>query len=264
MAVSGGAASANAPVRVYKLGGPALEDPGLLGPLAREILAFPGRVAVVHGGGRHVERMLKALGVESRFVDGRRETSPETMEVVEMVLSGSVNKALASGLTRVGVAAVGVSGRDGGLVRARLEAGLGRVGVPEAVEAGVLRGLWRAGFVPVISPVADGPSGEPTNVNADEAALGIAAALGAQSLIYLSDVDGVRLEERFAESVSATTAERFIGNGAISGGMVLKVRAALDASRAGIAEVVIAGKARLTGGFPGTRVTQSTEAEVPA
>lgn len=251
-------------VRVYKLGGPALEDPGLVAPLAGEIRAFAGRVVVVHGGGRHVERMLGALSIESRFVEGRRATSPEAMAVVEMVLSGAVNKALASALTRAGLPAVGVSGRDGGLVGARLEAGLGRVGVPRDVDPRVLHGLWAAGFVPVVSPVADGPSGEATNVNADEAALGLATALGAGSLIYLSDVDGVRIEGRDAGSLSAPDAERFILDGSISGGMVMKVRAALDAGRAGIGEVVIAGKARLTGGFPGTRLETPARAEVGA
>lgn len=252
------------PVRVYKLGGPALEDPGLIAPLAREIGAFAGRVVVVHGGGRHVERMLGALSIESRFVGGRRTTSPAAMEVVEMVLSGTVNKALASALTRAGLPAVGISGRDGGLAGARLEDGLGRVGVPDKVDPRLLRGLWAAGFVPVVSPVADGPSGEATNVNADEAALGIAKALGAGSLIYLSDVDGVRVEGRDAERLSSADAERFIEDGAISGGMVLKVRAALDAGRAGIVDVVIAGKARLTGGFPGTRLEAPARAEVGA
>jgi acetylglutamate kinase len=251
-------------VRVYKLGGPALEDPGLVAPLAEEIRAFAGRVVVVHGGGRHVERMLGALSIESRFVEGRRATSPAAMEVVEMVLSGVVNKALASALTRAGLRAAGVSGRDGGLVAARLEDDLGRVGVPETVDPRLLRGLWAAGFVPVVSPVADGPAGEATNVNADEAALGLATALRAESLIYLSDVDGVRIEGRDAGSLSAGDAERYILDGAISGGMVLKVRAALDAGRAGIDEVVIAGKARLTGGFPGTRLETPARAEVGA
>ena len=100
-------------VRVYKVGGPALEDPGLLGPLAEEVKRAPGKVALVHGGGRAVDRLLKELGIESRFVDGRRETSPEAMAVVEMVLSGAANKQLAAGLTAAGVPAIGISGRDG-------------------------------------------------------------------------------------------------------------------------------------------------------
>ena len=241
-------------VRVYKVGGPALEDPGLTGPLADEVRRGGVPAVLVHGGGRSVDRLLKALQIESRFVDGRRETSPEAMDVVEMVLSGLANKALASGLTAAGVPAIGLSGRDGGLLRARLEPGLGRVGVPERVDVAPLRALWAGGFLPVVSPVANGALGESVNVNADEAALGIAKALGATTLVYLSDVDGVRIGDRTVETLADDEMRRGIDDGTITGGMALKVRVALAASAAGIPEVVIAGKARLLGGFPGTRI----------
>jgi acetylglutamate kinase len=241
-------------VRVYKVGGPALEDPGLAAPLADEVRRGGGPTVLVHGGGRAVGRLLKALGIESRFVDGRRETSADAMDVVEMVLSGLANKALAAALTAAGVPAVGLSGRDGGLVRARLEPGLGRVGVPEQVDVAPIRALWAGGFLPVVSPVASGALGESVNVNADEAALGIARALEATTLVYLSDVDGVRLGDRAMESLSPAEMQRRIEDGTITGGMALKVRVALAASSAGIPEVVIAGKARLLGGFPGTRI----------
>jgi acetylglutamate kinase len=243
-----------APAHVYKLGGPALEDPGLLGPLADEVRRTAGPAVLVHGGGRHVDRLLRALGIESRFVEGRRVTSPAAMEVVEMVLSGVVNKALAAGLTAAGVPAVGLSGRDGGLVQARLEEGLGRVGTPESVNPAPVRALWNAGLLPVVSPVSAGPGGGSVNVNADEAALGLARALGAHTLVYLSDVDGVRLGDEAAATLTPEEAERRIGDGTIAGGMALKVRVALAASAAGIPEVVIAGKARLLGAFPGTRL----------
>ena len=134
--------------RVYKVGGPALEDPLLAGPLAQEIQSFDGDVALVHGGGRQVERLLLQLGIESKFIDGRRVTSAAAMQVVEMVLTGSMNQALTASLTRAGVSAVGLSGRDGGLVRARLLEGLGQVGAPERVDASVLEALWAAAFVP--------------------------------------------------------------------------------------------------------------------
>jgi acetylglutamate kinase len=241
-------------VRVYKLGGPALEDPELLPLLARELRAAPGRTVVVHGGGRHVDRVLRSLGVESRFVDGRRETSPAAMEVVEMVLSGVVNKGLAAGLTAAGVPALGLSGRDAGLIEARLEEGLGRVGIPESVDPAPLSALWSAGLLPVVSPVCAGPDGQAVNVNADEAALALARRLRAESMVYLSDVDGVRAGEATLHSLSADEARRHIEDGTITGGMSLKVRMALQAAEAGVAEVVVAGRARLEGGFPGTRI----------
>ena len=253
----------SAPV-VYKVGGPALEDPALFGPLAAEVKRAAGPVLLVHGGGRQIERLLKALGIESVFVDGRRRTSDEAMEVVEMVLSGAMNKTLAAGLCAAGLKAIGISGRDAGIVRARLEAGLGRVGTPEAVAPEPIRALWAAGFVPVISPVSGGPSGEAVNVNADEAALGLAKAVGARALVYLSDVDGVRLDGSTAEELDADDAVRRIEDGTIAGGMSLKVRVALDAAAAGIPEVVVAGKARLLGGFAGTRILAPARSEVRA
>lgn len=240
--------------RIYKVGGPALEEASLLAPLADELRRAGGRALVVHGGGRHIERLLAALRLESRFVDGRRATSPEAMQVVEMVLSGQANKALSAGLTQAGLPSVGLSGRDAGLIRARLVAGLGQVGTPETIAPRIIETLWAAGFVPVVSPVSSGPSGEPVNVNADEAALGLAGALGAEMLVYLSDVDGVRIGDAAVESLTPAQAQRHIADGTIAGGMALKVQVALAGAAAGIGEVVIAGKARLLGGFPGTRI----------
>jgi acetylglutamate kinase len=187
-------------------------------------------------------------------VEGRRVTSPEAMEVVEMVLSGAMNKGLAAGLTGAGVPALGLSGRDGGMIRARLEPGLGRVGVPERVDPRPLEAAWAAGLVPVVSPVSEGADGGAVNVNADEAALALARALQARSLVYLSDVDGVRVDSAPVEALDARAAQRHIDEGIIAGGMALKVRMALEAAAAGIDEVVIAGVARLLGTFPGTSV----------
>jgi len=241
-------------VRVYKLGGPALEDAELLPALAEELRRARGRVLVVHGGGRHVERELKARGLESRFVGGRRETSAEAMEVVEMILSGVVNKGLAAGLTAAGLPAIGLSGRDAGLLRARVQPGLGRVGRPESVDARVLEAAWEAGLVPVVSPVSQGEDGGALNVNADEAALALAVALRADALVYLSDVDGVRLDAHPVASLGADEVRHHVAQGAITGGMAMKVDTALQAVAAGVPEVIVAGKARLVGGFPGTRL----------
>ncbi len=252
--------SAQLPVSVYKVGGPALEDPDLVAPLARDVAAAGGQVLLVHGGGRSIERLLERLGIESRFVAGRRATSPEAMDVVEMVLSGSVNKALAAGLQASGVRAAGVSGRDAGLLRATPLAGLGRVGTDVAVQPDLVLALWNAGLVPVVSPVSSGPDGEALNVNADEAALALGAALFARRLVYLSDVEGVRVGERTLDALTSAQAEALIADGTIAGGMALKVRMALDAARRGVSEVVIAGKARLEGGFTGTRVVAARQA----
>jgi acetylglutamate kinase len=248
---------------VYKVGGPALEDAGLLEPLAGELRRAGGPVVVVHGGGRSIERLLTTLGIPSRFEEGRRVTSPEAMEVVEMVLAASVNKALAAGLTHAGLPAVGLSGRDGGLVEARLEPGLGRVGTPARVEVTPLLALWDAGYVPVVAPVSSDAQGRSVNVNADEVALAIARALDARRLVYLSDVDGVRLQDGAAAArLSLDEAERRIADGTIVGGMVLKVRVALAASAAGVPEVVVAGRARLEGRFAGT-VIETGDAPAP-
>ena len=252
-----------APV-VYKVGGPALEDETLFGPLAAEVERAAGPVLLVHGGGRQIERILKALGIASEFVNGRRRTSDEAMEVVEMVLSGTMNKTLAAGLSAAGLKAIGISGRDAGIVRARLEEGLGRVGAPETVNPEPIRELWAAGFVPVVSPVSGGPSGEAVNVNADEAALGLAKAVGARALVYFSDVDGVRVDGSTASTLDAEEAGRRIEDGTIAGGMSLKVRVALEAVAAGIPEVVVAGKARLLGGFAGTRILAAGQREARA
>jgi acetylglutamate kinase len=241
--------------RVYKLGGPALEEHSLLAPLAREIERFDGDIVLVHGGGRQIESMLQRLGVESAFVNGRRATSDAAMEVVEMVLSGSMNKTLAAGLSREGVPAVGLSGRDGNLIRASRVEGLGRVGTPEVVNASSLEALWAAKLKPVVSPVSSDASGESVNVNADEAAQWIARAIGANTLVFLSDVNGVILDGAPAEHLTAEMVDARVADGAIHGGMVMKVRMALDAARSGIPSVIIAGRARLEGGFPGTRIS---------
>jgi acetylglutamate kinase len=188
--------------RVYKVGGPALEDPGLIGRSAEEVRRAERRSCSCTAAGAQVDRLLKAL---RHRVALRRRPPRDVARGDGGRGDGAlrdVNKELAAGLTRRRTR-VGISGRDGGLVRARLEPELGRVGTPERVDPRCSDALWNAGLVPVVSPVASGPLGEAVNVNADEAALGIARAVGAVTLVYLSDVDGVRLGERTAERLAA-------------------------------------------------------------
>ena len=247
-------------VRVYKVGGRALEDSTLIRALANELREAAEQPVVVHGGGRRVTELSERLGLESRFIDGRRATSPEAMEVVEMVLSGLTNKALVAGLTATGVPAMGLSGRDAGMIQARLEPGLGRVGRPRLVDPRPLHAIWREGWVPVVSPVCAGPSGEAINVNADETALAVARSVSAKSLVYLSDVDGVRIDENFVPEIDLATAREAIASGAIGEGMRLKIETALEAAASGIGEVIVAGAARLRGDFAGTRIVAGSAA----
>ena len=209
---------------------------------------------LVHGGGSRVTHMIERLSLESQFIQGRRATSPAAMEVVEMVLSGLTNKMLVGGLTAAGVPAIGLSGRDAGMIRARLEPGLGRVGRPDSIDPRPLHSLWNGGWVPVVSPVCAGPDCEAINVNADETALALARSVSARSLVYLSDVDGVRIDEGLVAELDVGSARRAIASGAIGAGMRLKLDTALQAAAHGISEVVVAGAARLQGGFPGTRI----------
>jgi acetylglutamate kinase len=162
------------------------------------------------------------------------------------------------------VPAIGISGRDAELLHAEPVAELGRVGTRVRAKPEPVLSLWSAGFVPVVSPVSAGPDGESLNVNADEAALGLAIALLARRLVYLSDVDGVRVADGLAPTLSAETAHRCVADGTIAGGMALKVAVALEAARSGVPEVVIAGRARLEGGFTGTRVTAEPGREARA
>ena len=140
-------------------------------------------------------------------------------------------------------------------MRARLVPALGQVGSPEKVNPSVLEALWAAHFVPVISPVSAGPAGEAVNVNADEAAQWIARAIQAETLVFLSDVDGVILDGAPVTHLTESAIEARTRDGAIHGGMAMKVRMALDAARSGIQAVIIAGRARLSNGFPGTQIS---------
>ncbi len=209
---------------------------------------------VVHGGGPQIDEMLRRLSIKSSFVDGLRVTDEAMVEVVEMVLAGSVNKQVAGLINRAGAMAVGLSGKDGGLIRARklrrrpqatdsrIERvlDLGFVGEPERIDARVLHALTGSGLIPVIAPIGFGADGFTYNINADTVAGAIAGALGATRLLMLTDVAGVLDDDRkLISELTAAEARAGIASGMISGGMIPKVETCLDALEAGANAAVI-------------------------
>jgi acetylglutamate kinase len=202
---------------------------------------------VVHGGGPQINRMLDRLGIKSQFVNGLRVTDDETMEVVEMVLAGTINKQLVAAINAVGGCAIGVCGKDGNLLEARKSTRhgeLGWVGEPDRVDAGVLDGFRAANMIPVIAPIGLGPSGETYNINADTVAGAIAAAVKAERFLLLTDVPGVLdAEKRLIPELSAAESRRLVADGTISGGMIPKVETCLEAVDGGtVAAVILDGR----------------------
>jgi acetylglutamate kinase len=225
---------------VVKIGGRLCQDPQRRGALARACVALDRPVVVVHGGGEAVSRLQQALGLEAKFVEGRRVTSAEDLTLVEMVL-GAVNGELVRELQNAGRLALGLSGCDGGLLRCEPVTGLGQVGTPVRVDPRVVERVAAAGYLPVLAPLSLGPAGEPLNVNADEAACALAAALRAECLLLLSDVEGVRIEAAWQDEIAGDAVERLIASGEVTGGMIPKLRAAAAATAGGVGEVRIAG-----------------------
>lgn len=226
---------------VVKIGGAALEDPALRQRFAEDVvlLSWVGiDVVVVHGGGKQVTALLDRLGIAARFEQGLRVTDDATLEVVEMVLGGSLNQELVRRINGLGGRAVGLTGKDGGLARARrLAPALGRVGVVQAWQPAVIEKLL-GGFIPVVAPLATDEDGETVNVNADPFAAGLAVALGADKLVLLTDVEGVLdADRRLIPSLTAATARALIADGVIRGGMIPKVENALEALALGVAKV---------------------------
>ena len=250
-------------MRVVKVGGRVQEDPLLPDALARAWGAAPGAMCVVHGGGDAVSALQRAMGVEPRFVAGRRVTSAADLEIVRMAVSGAANKRLVSRLVSVGVPALGLCGEDGALLGARaidLER-FGRVGAVALVQDALLRYLLAGGLMPVLSPLArdlDGTGGEPLNVNADDAAAAVAVALDATELLLVTDVDGVLLDGTPVRTLDADRAMTAIASGAAHGGMAAKIEAALRALEAGVAVVRIGGMGMLTTVGLGTLLTRAT------
>lgn len=242
-------------VTVVKVGGNEVEDAGWLGRLAEAVAARRGPTVLVHGGGREVSALQRALGAEPEWHEGLRVTSDAAMRVVSMVLSGLVNKRIVAALVGAGADAIGISGEDGALLRAEPSHGgaMGRTGTVAAVRAELLRDWVGRGVVPVVSPVSRGLDGGALNVNADDAASAIAVALGAEELLLVSNVPGVLADDAVLAAVSGDEVERLIASGVASGGMTPKLRAAARAATAA-ERVRIGGLEMLTDPWAGTRV----------
>lgn len=197
---------------------------------------------IIHGGGPKIGKTLSDLQIPTTFVDGLRVTDEKTLEVVEMVLSGHINKEIVKNINDMGGKAIGLSGKDGRLLIAKRVEGkdLGLVGEIVEVDVAIIKDINRHGYIPVIAPLADGIDGKSYNVNADTAAGSIAKALGADKLILLTDVEGVLDKDgKLLSSLIQNEVEKLIEKRTISGGMIPKVECCLDALRGGVKETHI-------------------------
>ena len=246
---------------VVKYGGHAMGDAELARDFAEDVVLLKAvgiNPVVVHGGGPQIGAMLKKLGVESQFVDGLRVTDKATAEVAEMVLSGGINKEIVRWIAGAGGKAIGLSGKDGGLVTARTVTrttrdpdsqieqvvDLGFVGEPKSVDTSVIKTISDAGMIPVIAPIAVGEDGETYNINADTMAGAIAAALGAARLFLLTDVAGVLgKDKQLLTDLTPADIAVLQADGTISGGMIPKLETCIHAVEAGCeAAVVLDGR----------------------
>ena len=247
---------------LIKFGGHAMGKADYVNAFAADIVLLDqvgAKPVVVHGGGPQIGEMLKKLQIESSFIDGLRVTDEATVSIVEMVLAGGINKALVAAIAGAGGRAVGVSGKDGGLITARKlmamakasdsavqqAVDLGFVGEPSHVDVTVLNALMQHHLIPVVAPVGGGEDGKTYNINADTAAGAIAAALNATRLLMLTDVTGVLDQSgKLISSLTIRQAEALIHNGTISGGMIPKVKTCIDAVQGGAeGAVIIDGRA---------------------
>jgi len=237
---------------VIKYGGHAMVDDQLKEDFARDItlMKFIGiNPVVVHGGGPQIDSVLDSMGIHPKFVRGMRFTDEPTMDVVEMVLGGKVNKGIVAQINQQGGKAVGLSGKDGGLIRAKklhivyqedenkppeiIDPGL--VGQVTHVDPGIINTLTQQDFIPIIAPVGTGDSGETYNINADLVASSIAKALSAGRLIFLTDVDGVLdTSGSLISSIGADKINKMVEEKTISGGMIPKIECALEALKSGV------------------------------
>jgi acetylglutamate kinase len=244
--------------RVVKLGGRVQADPALPAVLAAA-WATSGTLVVVHGGGDEVSALQMAFGRESQFINGRRVTAADDLDLLRMALSGSANKRLVSAMIGAGVPAVGISGEDAGLIGAIAESRetMGEVGTPSDVDPRLLTHLLAGGFCPVVSPLARDrhAAAGVLNVNGDDAAAAIAVALHASELLLISDVEGVLMDGVPVASLDADAARDAIRTGVARGGMAAKLDAALGALARGVARVRIGAVSALTDENRGTVIT---------
>ena len=229
---------------VIKLGGHAMASDEGMQIFARDVTLMRQvgvNPIIVHGGGPMINDMLKRLDIKSEFVNGKRVTDAATMQVVEMVLSGSVNSDIVQSISEQGGRAVGLSGKDSNLILCEAEdPALGLVGRPTRVDPSILRDLTEKGIIPVIAPLGMGENGETFNINGDTAAGAIAAALKADRLLLLTDVAGVKnAEGDVLTELTASQINAMIADGTIAGGMIPKVQTALDALEGGVRAAVI-------------------------
>jgi acetylglutamate kinase len=229
---------------VIKLGGHAMSSAEAMQSFARDIVLMHQcnlKPVIVHGGGPMIDEMLDKLKIPTKFIDGKRISTKETVEVVEMVLSGKVNKTIVQAINGQGGKAVGLSGKDADLLQCKqADIDLGMVGEPVSVNADVIHSLLENGFIPVIAPLGAGMNGETFNVNGDTAAGAIAGGLKADRLLLLTDVDGVKDKEGdVLTNLSADQVNAMTSDGVIAGGMIPKTQTALDAISSGVRAVVI-------------------------
>ena len=242
---------------VIKYGGHAMGDDALANMFARDVVLMKQvgiNPVVVHGGGPQIGEMLERLKIQSSFIDGLRVTDRATVDIVEMVLSGSINKQIVTAINEAGGTAIGISGKDGSLIRARklrrrkkasdsnIEKvlDLGVVGEPETIDANILNTLRESDIIPVIAPIGVGKGGTTYNINADTVAGAVAGALGASRLLMLTDVSGVKDKTgALISEITAVRARTLIRNGTISGGMIPKIKTCLKAVAESVEAAVI-------------------------
>ncbi|MEE0772283.1 MAG: acetylglutamate kinase [Anaerovoracaceae bacterium] len=239
----------NRKIMVVKYGGSAMIDEELKKTVIEDVVLLKligFKPIIVHGGGKEINRWVDKVGMQTRFVNGLRVTDEDTMELAEMVLA-SVNKSLVSKVQTLGVKAVGISGRDGGLLKVKKkqtgDEDIGFVGEVDYVDPKILKDLLEKDFLPIVFPVGMDRDGVSYNINADEAASGIARALKAEKLVYLSDVEGVMLDPEDPDSlisqIYTNEARDLIDNGIISGGMIPKINNCIEAIENGVSRIHI-------------------------